>query len=87
MLLVEYFDWMGTEKELKEIDDEIKKIASSKKDIKYLGRYSPHQKKFQWCWVFESDSYDKLIGPSMLKGGRNFKLMPYGSVEVFSGPV
>ena len=88
MLLVEYFDWFGTAEELKKLDADVKKTCTETKGITYKGRYSPHQKKFQWCWIFESDGYDKLMeASSKMKWKRDFKLMPHGEVEAFAGPV
>ncbi|MCX6655128.1 MAG: hypothetical protein NTY03_08410 [Candidatus Bathyarchaeota archaeon] len=48
MLIIEYFDWFGTQEELKKLDEDVKKACTEVKGVTYKGRYSPHQKMFQW---------------------------------------
>jgi hypothetical protein len=88
MLIIEYFDWFGTQEELKKLDEDVKKACTEVKGVTYKGIYSPHQKMFQWDWVFESDSYDKFMATGgHMKWKRDYKDMPHGQVEAFAGPV
>ncbi len=59
MIILLYFDWKGTHKELKEWADRIKK-ACEEDDIKYIGVYGPMNVKWHYAAMFESDSFDRF---------------------------
>ena len=59
MIILLYFDWKGTHKELKEWADRIKR-ACEENDIKYNGVYGPMNVKWHYAAMFESDSFDRF---------------------------
>ena len=51
MIILLYFDWKGTNKELKDWGNRIKK-ACEEDDIKYMGVYSPMNVKWHYAAMF-----------------------------------
>jgi hypothetical protein len=41
LLVAVYFDWKGTNEELKEYEEKIEKACSETEDIEYKGLYAP----------------------------------------------
>ncbi len=60
MIILLYFDWTGSRKELKEWNDRI--VESCKNSgVKYNGLYGPHNEKWNFVSMFETESYDKFL--------------------------
>jgi hypothetical protein len=55
-----YFDWDGSRKELKAHDEKMKKAAEETK-VEYLGLYGSMTEKWNYVWLFDTDSYDRFI--------------------------
>jgi hypothetical protein len=88
MLLISYFDFFGEEAELKKWDKEWKKASKETDGIKFMGRYASHQARYHWCYIFETDSYDKMMeayGKIPLE--RNYNVITHNIVEAFNGPL
>lgn len=89
MIVLLYFDWFGTAEELKE--SEKKQIAAFAQadGVKYKGRYAPDNRKFHFVYMFEVESYEKLLeflmGPKMPP--RDYKKLTHGVFEILRGPL
>lgn len=70
MIILLYFDWAGTRKELKEYNEKIMK-ACEEADVALLGLYGPMNVKWNYVMMFEADSYDRF-----LKMGKNVSRHP-----------
>ncbi len=55
-----YFDWAGTKKELKAHDAKMRK-AAMETGVEYQGLYGSMTEKWNYVWLFESESYDAFI--------------------------
>lgn len=86
MLLVAiYFDWKGTNEELKEYEEKIKKACSETEDIEYKGLYAPHQKKYHWVRYLKVKDYWKWMSHMSSKGPpRDRKKLTHSQIEVFT---
>jgi len=83
MIVLAYFDWYGTEQELKELDEIIDKECAKIDGMKNLGRYGPHNRKYHFCRVFETDTYPL---PS-LPVPRDYNKMTHWVSEILQGPL
>ena len=59
MLILQHFEWYGTEEELKAYDDQWKKACDETDGVEWKGRYVPHTRRFHWTYLFKADTYDK----------------------------
>jgi hypothetical protein len=48
MMVIMHFDFWGDENDLKKFDKANEEVAEKTEGMKYLGRYSPTNKKFHW---------------------------------------
>lgn len=81
MIILIYFDWTGSRKELKDWNERI--IESCKNiGVKYMGLYGPHNKKWNYVSIFESESYDKFL--EMGKKVIRSTSMPHHISEILS---
>jgi len=82
-----YFDWFGTAKELKELDEKVKAACAEADGVEYEGRYAPDNRKFHFAYVYEVVSYEKLLevllGPKMPP--RDYKKLTHGVFEILRG--
>ena len=60
MIILVFFDWSATNKELKRWNKMFKE-ACEKHGMTYKGLYGPMGQKFNFTWIIESDSIDKFI--------------------------
>ncbi|MCW3988511.1 MAG: hypothetical protein NWE88_00365 [Candidatus Bathyarchaeota archaeon] len=60
MIILVFFDWSATGKELKRWNNTFKE-ACEKHGMTYKGLYGPMGQKFNFTWIIESDSVDKFI--------------------------
>ena len=87
-MCIVWFDWTGTEDELKEIDKAYKLGAEKTKGAEFLGRYTSWTQKWNWGYFFKVEgagTMDDLFKNVKLK--RDYKKMPYGAVEFLPGPM
>ena len=59
MLILQQFDWFGTEKELEDYEATWKKACEETDGIEFKGRYTPHTRRYHYTFLFKCDSYDK----------------------------
>jgi hypothetical protein len=88
MLLISSFDFFGDEALLKKWDAAWKKACEETKGITYKGRYASHQARYHYCYIYESDSYDKLMeafGKISMK--RDYNVITHNVLEAFNGPL
>ena len=89
MIVLLYFDWFGTAKELKEFEEKMTAACAEAKGVGYKGRYAPDSRKFHFVYMFEVESYDRLfevlMGPKMPP--RDYKKLTHGTFEVLRGPM
>jgi len=60
MIILVFFDWSATGKELKRWNNQFKE-ACEEHGMTYKGLYGPMGQKFNFTWIIESDSVDKFI--------------------------
>jgi hypothetical protein len=60
MIILLYFDWGGSRKELKEWNERIVE-ACDKAKVKYLGLYGSMNVKWNYVGVFETESFDVFL--------------------------
>jgi hypothetical protein len=79
MLILLYFDWLGTPNELKDWETSIKE-ACAKTDVEYNGLYSSMNKKWNYVSLFETEDYNNFLamGKKMVRHQR----MPHNIAEV-----
>ena len=60
MLVLFYYNWNGTVKEMYEWEEQVKKTYEDNKDVKLKGMYTP---SIPWnrVWLFKTDSIDALF--------------------------
>ena len=81
MYILQYFDWNGTLDELEEAEKMVKKIIDETEGVDFKGRYSPHNKKYHWVFMFKTDSYDALMA-TWPKMGRDYDKMTHAVMEI-----
>lgn len=79
MLILLYFDWLGTPSELKEWETNLKE-ACAKTGVEYKGLYSPLNEKWNYVSILETEEYSNFLamGKSMVK---HYK-MPHNIADV-----
>ena len=89
MIVLLYFDWFGTAEDLEELEEKMMPVLTQADGAEYRGRYAPDNRKFHFVYVFEVESYDKLMevltGPEMPP--RDYRKLTHGTFEVLRGPL
>ncbi|UCH57309.1 MAG: hypothetical protein JSV18_08265 [Candidatus Bathyarchaeota archaeon] len=60
MIILLYFDWIGSCKELKDWEDKIAE-SCSRTGVEYRGLYGSMNEKWNFVSVFETDGYDRFL--------------------------
>ena len=60
MIILLYFDWNGSRRELKEWKDKLTESCENT-GIKYMGLYGSMNEKWNYVCMFETESYDKFL--------------------------
>ena len=60
MILLVFFDWSASGKELKRWNHQFKEACEAH-GMTFKGLYGPMGQKFNFTWIIESDSVDKFI--------------------------
>jgi len=87
MFCIIWFDFRGTDAELKEVDKAYKTGAEKTKGVDFLGRYTSWGSKWNWSYFFKLDNIgvmDEFF--KNVKYKRDYNKMPYGAVEFFVEP-
>ena len=89
MIVLFYFDWFGSSKELSEMEKMMASALGKEGGVKYMGTYAPDSRKFHFVSLFETESYDKLMAVLMdpKNPPRDYKKLAHGSFEVLRGPL
>ena len=79
MMILLYFDWMGTSKELKEWETQIRE-ACEITGVDYRGLFASLNLKWNFVSIFETDTYNRFLsmGKNVVKHWR----MPHNIAEV-----
>jgi hypothetical protein len=89
VIVLLYFDWFGTVEELEEFEEEAAIVYAEEDGVEFKGRYAPDNRKFHFVYVYETDSYGRLLevlmGPEMPP--RDFKKLTHGTFEILRGPL
>ena len=64
MIILVYFDWTATSKELKKWNQKFSE-ACEKHGMKFNGLFGPMGQKYNYTWMIETDSADKFIQATM----------------------
>ena len=78
MIILLYFDWVGSQKELKDWETNIKETCE-KTDVEYQGLYGSMNEKWNYVSIFEAEAYDNFL--AMEKKVVRPQLMPHNIVE------
>ncbi len=89
MIVLFYFDWFGSAKELSELEKMMTAAAAKEGSVTYKGTYAPDSKKFHFVSMFETESYDKLMEILMdpKNPPRDYKKLTHGTFEILRGPL
>ena len=89
MIVLLYFDWFGTVKELEEFEEEAAIVYAKEDGVEFKGRYAPDNRKFHFVYVYETYSYGRLLEVLMSKQmpPRDFKKITHGTFEILRGPL
>ena len=87
MLVIQHIDWFGTSDELKEMDEGIKKACGELDGIEYMGRWSSHQARYHFCYLFKTEVYMKVMD-AWGKAGfeRDYSKLTHSVMEILGGP-
>jgi len=89
VIVLLYFDWFGTAEELKKSEEKLTAACAELDGVEYKGRYAPDNRKYHFVWLFEVESYDKLLevltGPKAPP--RDYKKLTHGTFEILRGPL
>lgn len=89
MIVLLYFDWFGTAGELEELEEKLISLFAQADVVEYKGRYAPDNRKFHFVYVFEVESYDRLM--EVLTGRemppRDYRKLTHGTFEILRGPL
>jgi hypothetical protein len=78
MIILLYFDWVGSHKELKDWETNIKG-ACEKTDVEYRGLYGSMNEKWNYVSIFETEAYENFF--AMENEVVRPQLMPHNVVE------
>jgi hypothetical protein len=84
MIIIEYFDWLGTSEGLEEYCSAVKKAVSDTPDAKYIGTYRPLNNMHTHSLFFEVKDFatlDKVYHNFHYK--RDRKTLPHVMQEFF----
>lgn len=60
MMILLYFDWIGSSKELKDWETKIRG-SCEKTGVEYVGLYGSMNEKWNFVSIFKTDSYDRFL--------------------------
>lgn len=87
MLVLLYFDWFGTVEELKKEEEKMIATCAKVDGVDYKGRYYPHNRKFHFAYLFEVESFKKLLDTVGAETPRDYKKLTHGQFELLAGPL
>ena len=79
MIILLYFDWVGSHKELMEWEANIKEVCEKTK-VEYQGLFGPMNDKWNYVSIFETEAYENFL--NMGKNVVRSLNMPHNIVEV-----
>lgn len=83
-LIIFYFDYAGTRKELDEFLANWKKAADKTDGVTYKAHWIPHTSKWHHAVFYEAESYSKVRESWRSIGSeRDYSKMTHGAVELF----
>jgi len=84
VIVISYFDWFGTPEELEKHTAAWKKAAKETPGIKSTKLYSPHQARYHYAWITETDSYDSALKALAKMPNRDRKSLTHQVGEIFT---
>ncbi len=88
MIVLFHYDWNGTTERLEEYTRIHYEMAEKLKDAKFLGRYAPWNKKYNWTHVWEMKDFSTLHEKNKIDvKSEDWKEFGHGEMEVYSGPI
>jgi len=83
-MILEHFDWLGTEEELEKFTSAIKKTCAETKGFEYKGRFAPWNKKFNYTFAYETKDIQHYIeAGNNLKYKIDKKILPHMVVDLY----
>jgi len=79
LIVLLYFDWVGSVTELKELNEKIKTVCDQG-GVRYLGLYGPMNQKWNYVWMFDARTYEEF-GNAARQVHRHVK-MPHHIAEI-----
>lgn len=89
MIVLLYFDWFGTVEELGALEEQTETVYAKADGVEFKGRYAPDNRKFHFVYVYETESYGRLLEVLMDPEAppRDFKKLTHGTFEILRGPL
>ena len=82
MLVIRYFNWLGTPKQLEEFVNAVKKAVEKTPGSKYLGKFGAMNQNWHWASVVEVKDWDKFAEfVKNMDYNRDYNTMPNFIVE------
>jgi hypothetical protein len=57
MYILAHFDWFGSIEELEKVALKLKEMFDGSKDVKFLGRFGPLNRKFHWTHFYMAKDF------------------------------
>ncbi len=88
MIVLFYFDWFGSQKELSQMEKSMTG-AFKGSGIKYMGTFAPDNRKFHYVAMYETKSYDRFMEAMMNPKfpPRDYNKLTHGTFEILRGPL
>jgi len=87
VLVIQHFDWFGPQEELDKMDKAIKKACKEMEGVEYKGRWSSHQARYHFCYLFKVDEYGKVMEAwNKIGYKRDYSKLTHSVMEILGGP-
>ena len=91
MFLLVHYDWNGTKERLEEYTEIHYKMAEKVEDGKFLGRFAPLNKKYNWTHVWEIKNlttlHELMQIDAELLDPEDWKEFGHAEMDAYAGPI
>jgi hypothetical protein len=85
MIVIGYFNWLGTEKQLDEYVAAVKKNCEATPGLKFLGKYAPITKVYNWAYFWDVKDWATWQKASeSFKWTRDYRTLPNFFYDFFA---
>jgi len=84
MIVINYFDWFGSQEELEKVNEAWRKACEETEGIKSTKLYTSHQARYHYAWIIKTDSYDKVMEANSKMPPRDRNKLTHAVTEIFT---